>query len=259
MEEKLLEKADKVNVGKVILTFIMSVFGIALGTSVGGVVLMLIYSIGFLSTFSGFLMGFLSIRLYFSFGGKSVILATILSILFASFGGYYFHKIAVTSDIQKEITNLEKIAEEALKETNEFWNLDSESRELAKELAKSEVKLELKKVGIDIEKINFGYIYSNFDEFINKIDKIDIDTNESLKDAYRKELIFIYLYMLGGIFTPLFNLIKNKFKKPKSDSLEKKENNTPSTDSSESKDVWVCPKCGASNPVGTMLCQNCEK
>ena len=32
-----------------------------------------------------------------------------------------------------------------------------------------------------------------------------------------------------------------------------------STPSSPTTNIWVCTKCGASNPIGTMLCQNCGR
>lgn len=252
MEEKLLEKADKVNVGKVILTFIMSVFGIALITSIGGVVMLILFNIGLGVKIFGsvwLVVPFLSIR---SYGGKNIVLATILSILFASFAGYFFYKIAIVRAISNEI-NIEKLSEEKIKEMNSLGFSTSESD---KSSIQKILKSEFEKVGIDVDKMNFRYVYNNLDEVTDKVSRL---TSTNLEDEFKLGLFCVYLYILGGFVIFLFDHLKNKFKKPKSDSLEKEENNTPSTDSSESKDVWVCPKCGASNPVGTMLCQNCEK
>ena len=41
------------------------------------------------------------------------------------------------------------------------------------------------------------------------------------------------------------------------DNAESESNNEEVLDDVTSSEVWVCSKCGASNPIGTMLCRRC--
>ena len=36
-------------------------------------------------------------------------------------------------------------------------------------------------------------------------------------------------------------------------------NDKTSSENTSLSNIWVCPKCGESNPVGTLLCRKCDK
>ena len=80
--------------------------------------------------------------------------------------------------------------------------------------------------------------------------------------CYYFELITIPpLMILFSIDSRLERLEEQVFNISKKDSkLEEKEsvNTTNATDNINQSNVWVCTKCGETNPVGTMLCRRCN-
>lgn len=59
--------------------------------------------------------------------------------------------------------------------------------------------------------------------------------------------------------TSLGNTVSTQQTTNTTEKMESKKDNDPSTTtkSAPTTDVWVCTKCGATNPVGSILCQNC--
>ncbi|MBQ2571030.1 MAG: hypothetical protein II579_01030 [Treponema sp.] len=69
-------------------------------------------------------------------------------------------------------------------------------------------------------------------------------------------IILLFLTFPALAITDLTEQVEN-LKKLVEKSSKRSSNGEKASEKTDSSDVWICTKCGATNPVGTMLCGKC--
>lgn len=69
-------------------------------------------------------------------------------------------------------------------------------------------------------------------------------------------IILLFLTFPALAITDLTEQVEN-LKKLVEKSSKRSSNGEKTSEKTDSSDVWICTKCGATNPVGTMLCGKC--
>jgi len=77
-----------------------------------------------------------------------------------------------------------------------------------------------------------------------------------LKWFFIGAIILLFLTFPSLAITDLTKQVEN-LKKLVEKSSKRSSNGEKASEKTDSSDVWICTKCGASNPVGTMLCRKC--
>ena len=69
-------------------------------------------------------------------------------------------------------------------------------------------------------------------------------------------IILLFLTFPALAITDITEQVEN-LKKLVEKSTKRSSNGEKASEKTDSSDVWICTKCGATNPVGTMLCGKC--
>ena len=85
----------------------------------------------------------------------------------------------------------------------------------------------------------------------------DNNTIYRIEFSIKQEEKKYYLSLLDNYLNELIFIEENESKKLVEKSSKRSSNGEKASEKTDSSDVWICTKCGASNPVGTMLCRKC--